>query len=120
MNRPELLNRIGENVIVFDFIRDEVAVEIFDQMIETLLGDMRALGFEVTIAAGARATLQQLCLADLANGGRGIRNQVEAHLVNPLSRALFDSGAQPGERCQITAVLPGVSTTLTLSSGGRS
>lgn len=119
LNRPELLNRIGENVIVFDFIRKDIAIQIFEQMIEALLADMRALGFDVTLAARARQTLEELCLADLANGGRGIRNQVEAHLVNPLSRALFDAGAQPGERYQITAVQPGASTVLTLSASAR-
>jgi ATP-dependent Clp protease ATP-binding subunit ClpA len=117
LNRPELLNRIGENVIVFDFIRDDVAVQIFEQMIAALLGDVRALGFDVTLAAGARAVLKGLCLADLANGGRGIRNQVEAHLVNPLSRALFDADAKPGGRYEISAVEPGASTSLILSAG---
>lgn len=114
LNRPELLNRIGENVIVFDFVREDAAGQIFEQMIDSLLGDMRALGFEVSISAGARSALRALCLADLSNGGRGIRNQVEAHLINPLSRALFDAGAQPGARCEITGVLAGDSTALTL------
>jgi hypothetical protein len=114
LNRPELLNRIGENVIVFDFIRDDVAAQIFDQMLDSLLGDVRALGFDVRLAAGARAVLQGLCLADLSNGGRGIRNQVEAHLVNPLSRALFDAGAQAGRGYEISAVEPGASTSLVL------
>src|SRR5438309_709953 len=36
LNRPEILNRIGENVIVFDFIRGDVANDIFDQMVDTL------------------------------------------------------------------------------------
>jgi ATP-dependent Clp protease ATP-binding subunit ClpA len=118
LNRPEILNRIGENIIVFDFIRDDVADQIFDQMIDALLRDVKALGFEVTILDGARAALRSLCLADLSNGGRGIRNQVEAHLVNPLSRALFDAGAKPGDRYEIQSVLPGASTTLTLSDAG--
>jgi hypothetical protein len=118
LNRPEILNRIGENIIVFDFIRDDVAEQIFDQMIDALLRDVKALGFEVTILDGARAALRSLCLADLSNGGRGIRNQVEAHLVNPLSRALFDAGAKPGDRYEIQSVLPGASTTLTLSDAG--
>ena len=30
-------------------------------------------------------------MANLANGGRGIGNIVENHLVNPLSRYLFDN-----------------------------
>jgi ATP-dependent Clp protease ATP-binding subunit ClpA len=118
LNRPEILNRIGENIIVFDFIRGDVAEQIFDQMIDALLRDVKALGFEVTILDGARAALRSLCLADLSNGGRGIRNQVEAHLVNPLSRALFDAGAKPGDCYEIQSVLPGASTTLTLSDAG--
>jgi AAA domain (Cdc48 subfamily) len=118
LNRPELLNRIGENIIVFDFIRGDVAQQIYDQMIEALLGDVRALGFNVTISAEARASLRTLCLADLSNGGRGIRNQVEAHLVNPLSRTLFDAGAQPGGHYEILSVRPGASTELTLSAIG--
>ena len=36
--------------------------------------------------------LSDAALADLTNGGRGIGNQVEALLINPLSRYLFDSG----------------------------
>jgi hypothetical protein len=118
LNRPEILNRIGENIIVFDFIRDEVAYQIFEQMIGTLLVDMHVLGFDVTISDIARVSLRALCLADLSNGGRGIRNQVEAHLVNPLSRALFDCGARPGGRYEILTVQPGSSTVLTLSGIG--
>jgi hypothetical protein len=120
LNRPEILNRIGENIIVFDFIRDDVAQHIFDHMLDALLGDVRALGFDVTISNAARAELRKLCLADLSNGGRGIRNQVEAHLINPLSRALFDGGAQPGGRYEILEVQPGASTTLKLSGIGSS
>ena len=118
LNRPEILNRIGENIIVFDFIRDEVAYQIFEQMIDALLGDVQVLGFDVTISDAARASLRALCLADLSNGGRGVRNQVEAHLVNPLSRALFDCGARPGGRYEILTVQPGSSTVLTLSGIG--
>lgn len=49
-------------------------------------------------------SLHDLCLGDLSNGGRGIRNQLEARLLNPLSRALFDQDAQPGERFLISAL----------------
>ena len=31
-----------------------------------------------------------MALCNLANGGRGIGNIVESHLINPLSRFLFD------------------------------
>jgi ATP-dependent Clp protease ATP-binding subunit ClpA len=114
------LNRIGENVIVFDFIRPDVADEIFDQMVDALLNDVGSLGYDVILSNAARATLRSLCLADLSNGGRGIRNQVEAHLINPLSRALFDSGAETGRQYEIREILTGASTTVTLAGGPAS
>ena len=67
-------------------------------MVDALLNDVKSLGYDVTLSEAARATLRGFCLADLSNGGRGIRNQVEAHLINPLSRALFDGGAETGRR----------------------
>lgn len=115
LNRPELLNRIGENIIVFDFIRPEVAGQIFSQMTENTLAGLTRLGLTVTIGEVALERLRELCLADLSNGGRGIRNHLEAHLVNPLSRALFDSDAQPGESYHVTELLTGASTQLVLS-----
>ncbi len=120
LNRPEILNRIGENVIVFDFIRPDVANEIFDQMINALLKDVKSLGYDVSLTEAARTTLSNSCLADLSNGGRGIRNQVEAHLINPLSRALFDGRAETGRRYQIEEIRIGPLTTLTLSGGPSS
>jgi energy-coupling factor transporter ATP-binding protein EcfA2 len=105
LNRPEILNRIGENVIVFDFIRPDIAGEIFEEMIQSILEDMQtqqqiAIGF----SGVARNNLRTLCLQDLANGGRGIRNKVEAHLLNPLARALFDEGAKPGCAYQVNVL----------------
>ncbi|MCP3413616.1 AAA family ATPase [Bradyrhizobium brasilense] len=116
LNRPEILNRIGENVIVFDFIRSDVANEIFDQMVDNLLNDVNSLGYDVTLSGAARGVLRGLCLADLSNGGRGIRNQVESHLINPLSRSLFDGGAPAGRRYRIESVRPGASTTIEVAS----
>jgi ATP-dependent Clp protease ATP-binding subunit ClpA len=97
LNRPEILNRIGENIIVFDFIRPDVAAQIFDQMVEAIETDLAVQGYQVRLNPTARDALRHVCLSDLSNGGRGIRNQLEAHLLNPLSRQLFDVGGQPGD-----------------------
>jgi hypothetical protein len=102
LNRPEILNRIGENIIVFDFIRPDVAGEIFEQMADSTLADLANQSLSITLSAPARETLRELCLADLGHGGRGIRNQLEAYLINPLARALFDQGAQAGQRFEIS------------------
>jgi len=102
LNRPELLNRIGENVVVFDFIREETAVDIFEQMITSILADLEGQGFSFCMETNARDALRSICLEDLSNGGRGIRNQLETHLLNPLARAVFDRGMIPGQTWHIT------------------
>jgi energy-coupling factor transporter ATP-binding protein EcfA2 len=114
INRPELLNRMGENIIVFDFVRDGIAVEIFNAMLANTLKDVASRDITVQISDSAKSDLQKLCLADLSNGGRGIRNQVEAHLINPLARALFDTGLKPGSNAAISAITSGKITQLEL------
>jgi ATP-dependent Clp protease ATP-binding subunit ClpA len=114
LNRPEILNRIGENIIVFDFIRPAVAEEILANMVTGVMLDVEQSGMHVELCSTARGRLANLCLSDLSNGGRGIRNQVEWHLVNPLSRALFDADAQPGTRWRVVDIACGAVTTLHL------
>jgi ATP-dependent Clp protease ATP-binding subunit ClpA len=115
LNRPEILNRIGENLIVFDFIRDEVAEQIFVSMVNTVFSDLKALrDIEVSITSSAMQVLRKLCLSDLSNGGRGIRNKIEMHLVNPLSRAIFDEDIEYGSYLSITSVDQGAVTKLNL------
>lgn len=115
LNRPEILNRIGENVIVFDFIRPDIAAQIFDQMVATTLADIREQGLNISVGTEPMDALRQLCLKDLSNGGRGIRNQVEANLLNPLARSLFGLAAKPGDRFEVRAIDAG---NLTLERAG--
>ena len=112
INRPELLNRMGENIIVFDFIREDIAREILDGMITATLGDLARQDIAVMLAQDVRHTLEGMCLADLSNGGRGIRNRVEAHFVNPLARLMFERRVGPGTRLSITGIEPGKVTRL--------
>jgi energy-coupling factor transporter ATP-binding protein EcfA2 len=113
LNRPELLNRFGENIIVFDFIRADVARDILDAQIAKTLADLARQGVTIELAEAVRSALERLCLADLSHGGRGIRNRVEAHLINPLARLLFELGEQgPVRRLRITGLRPGKVTEL--------
>ena len=102
LNRPEILNRIGDNILVFDFIRPLIAVEIFESMVARVLSDVE-FNQQVDIALDepSRTQLEVLCLADLSNGGCGIRNKVETHLVNPLARAFFECAPEPGSARKI-------------------
>lgn len=104
LNRPEILNRMGENIIVFDFIREDIAGQIFEQMVASTLADMKEQELDVAMAPDAMNSLRALCLEDLSNGGRGIRNKVEAHLINPLARALFDADATAGSSVLVSSL----------------
>jgi ATP-dependent Clp protease ATP-binding subunit ClpB len=122
IRRPELLNRIGENIIVFDFIRPEAAAKIFELQLGNVLQFLRREhGIELAVASDVRDQLHQRCTDDLAHGGRGIGNQLEAHFVNPLARALFDR--LPGldtQRLVVTRLdLTGDVTRLTLSTAPK-
>ena len=105
LNRPEILNRIGDNIIVFDFIRNDIANQIFENMVNSVFRDLKEFqDIDVTISDIALEKLRELCLSSLSNGGRGIRNKIETHLVNPLSRALFDKDMQSGSQLCISKV----------------
>ena len=54
--------------------------------------------------AEVNAALRQRCIGDLSNGGRGIGNQLEAWLVNPLARALFDQNFSAGSSLSISSL----------------
>lgn len=114
LNRPELLNRIGENIIVFDFIREDVAEQIFEQMVANILSSLDKQSLTLSISEAAKSTLKSYCLSDLSNGGRGIRNQLEVYLINPLSRAIFDSDLAVGKAYQIVDIQIGEMTNIIL------
>ncbi len=91
LSRPELLNRIGDNIVVFNFIRPEVASLIFDGMLNNVARRLFD-EFKVKLALTPQIHEQLLnrCTGDLNNGGRGIGNQLESAFINPLSRAMFE------------------------------
>lgn len=92
LGRPEILNRIGENIVVFDYIRPEVAKLILNSQVNKIIKNMAVeKHITLTIAESAMETLTAQALNNLQNGGRGIGNVVENLLINPLSRYLFDN-----------------------------
>ena len=104
LGRPEILNRIGENIVVFDFIRQEAGEAILRAQVNKIIRRMdEQKRIVITVTDEAYDQLRQAALADLSNGGRGVGNQVEALLINPLSRWLFDHGVTGNARVEITA-----------------
>ncbi|MFF0427887.1 AAA family ATPase [Streptomyces sp. NPDC004520] len=106
VGRPELMNRIGGNVVVFGFITEETAGRILDLQIGNIRRQLAAEHrLRLELAPEARAQLATYCTRDPWNGGRGIGMILETHLLNPLACALFDRpGAGPGETVLVREV----------------
>lgn len=92
LGRPEILNRIGENIVVYDYIRPNVAQDILTAQINKICKNLMAdKKIEIRLSEKAFNVLKENALKNLQNGGRGIGNVVESLFINPLSRFLFDN-----------------------------
>ncbi len=106
LNRPEILNRIGENIIVFDFIRPDVAKLILNSQIEKIKSNLReSKDIVLDFDEHSYGQLTTLAMKNLVNGGRGIGNIVETYLINPLSRFLFDHEIMSNANITVKAVV---------------
>ncbi|MEL7174415.1 MAG: AAA family ATPase, partial [Pseudomonadota bacterium] len=73
LRRPELMNRIGQNIVPFEFINPRSAVVIFDGVLRRVIAAVEEIhGVTVTLEDYARAQLLELCTTELNDGGRGI------------------------------------------------
>ena len=91
LGRPEILNRFGENFVVFDYIRPPVDEQILEHLLGQLLSSLKEqMHLHLEIGADARQTLVGLARGHLQHGGRGIRNMLDAALINPLATKLFE------------------------------
>jgi energy-coupling factor transporter ATP-binding protein EcfA2 len=119
LNRPELLNRIGDNIVVFDFIRPAIALQILRKMILNTLERLRESNHMEFTMSGLNtadsedtapapgsvfAELALRCNDNLSNGGRGIGNMLESGFINPLSRAIFEESLGRGSRAHIASI----------------
>ncbi len=98
LQRPEILNRIGENIVVFDFIREDNATKIFFKMLDNIINNLKE-NHKLTIEFNnnTKEILKEYCIKDLSMGGRGIGNHIESIFINPLSRTLFELNAKEND-----------------------
>lgn len=106
ISRPEIKNRLGDNIVVFDFIGREVGEQILEDKLNNIARRLaEEHKAELILEQAAKDTLRKSCLSDLTNGGRGIENKLETALVNPLARALFDLDQEiSGKTVVVTAI----------------
>ncbi|MQY20134.1 AAA family ATPase [Nocardia macrotermitis] len=91
IGRPELLNRIGDNIVVFDFIGEDTARSLIPRFIGNVTDRVRdTTGIEVSVTEKVHDQLLEKAFTKLDFGARGVSSTVESLLVNPLARALFE------------------------------
>lgn len=92
LGRPELLNRIGDNIVAFNFIDDP---EVFTKIAKLKFKTIEEF---VTERYGAKIVFEKEDAIFMAigkkagkqNGGRGLLNVMENVIINPLSEFIFE------------------------------
>lgn len=91
--RPELLNRIGDNIVPFNFIKDpkileKIIMSKFKPIKDRLKEKYRIedISFDDIDKAMTILTAD----FDQRTGGRGILNKMISHIIDPLAEELFD------------------------------
>ncbi|MFV0430482.1 MAG: AAA family ATPase [Arachnia sp.] len=91
LERPELLSRIGDNIVVFDPISPEIGALLAGRYLDTVCQTVRLRrGVRLTLTPQLREDLIAAALERLDFGGRGIASVIETALVNPLARVLAE------------------------------
>ncbi|MCM1143685.1 MAG: AAA family ATPase [Blautia sp.] len=106
--KPEVLNRIGNNIIVYDFIRPEASKAIVKGQISKINARI-AKQNKITINVPedvyefyyAQANHDEV----LEMGGRGIGNMMEEKYINSLAEFIFEADCKEGD--SITVVIDG-------------
>ncbi|WP_354147720.1 AAA family ATPase [Arthrobacter sp. 754] len=92
LQRPELLSRIGDNIVVFDFISDTVGRELVRKYLAAVVRRVQTRhGFTLQILPQVVDIIEEKAVENLAFGGRGVGSIVETLFVNPLTRALMSA-----------------------------
>ena len=98
LGRPELLNRFGDNIIVFDFIDNP---EIRSSIMESKLRGVREHldeRFNLKLEIEPNVVNALVTQGKIDHGGRGLINVVEREIVNPMSLWIFSRLHQIGKR----------------------
>jgi ATP-dependent Clp protease ATP-binding subunit ClpA len=105
LGRPELYNRIGDNFVVFDFIRGEIMGQIVDKMLESVRADLRERRHIEMNFALVRDEVVRRSSTNVEMGGRGVGNTIEKLIVNPLAWHLFDERVAEGASLSVDAII---------------
>lgn len=91
LNRPEILNRFGDNFVVFNFIRPDVDKEILLKNLSMIRQNLKkqkncTFDYDDKFVSDFR---KHYISDNLINGGRGINNRVETHIKNGIANFMY-------------------------------
>lgn len=104
--KPEVINRIGNNIVVFDYIDEKASQVIASAKIKKINQNiLKKKQIKVTVDDSVLELLFALCWEDepRANGGRGIGNVIEESYLNPLAVFIFDHKIHEGDEILVKA-----------------
>ena len=98
--KPEVINRIGNNIVVFNYIDETASQVIARAKIKKINGNiLKKKHITISVDDSVLEHMYALCWEDepRANGGRGIGNVIEESYLNPLSEFIFDHRIAEGD-----------------------
>lgn len=95
--KPEVLNRIGKNLIIFNFIQSDAAKEIMIAQIKKVCEKIEETqAIKIQLSENVWVKIEEKVLGNLEEGGRGVGNVVEELFITPLSNYVFDNHIEKG------------------------
>ncbi|MCB1144713.1 MAG: AAA family ATPase [Leptospiraceae bacterium] len=108
LKRPELLNRIGNNIVPFDFITsDEFLISIASNKLIPLVNHLKdKYKVDLLIDNENEILLPIIKKVNRSNGGRGVLNELETKIIDPLSGFIFENEnyLSPGTKIKISRI----------------
>lgn len=105
LSRPEILNRFGNNFVIFDYIREDAIDVIVRSKISKIIKNLKNIhNVTVEVDAAVIDYIKAASVKMLEFGGRGIVNLLEDVLVNPLSKIFITIGNIDGKHMRITGI----------------
>jgi hypothetical protein len=117
LGRPELLNRLGDNIVVFHpIVDDDFRLAILERKLQPLRDHLHERwGMTLELEDGVARALMAGARAD--HGGRGLINAVERSLFNPLTRFLFSRRHQLRQGRRVVVTHDGAALDFALEDG---
>lgn len=103
--KPEVLNRIGKNLIVFNFIQPDAAKEIMKAQINKICEKIKETqNIKIQLQENVWEFVEEKVLGNLEEGGRGVGNVVEEFFITPLSNYVFDNRVEQGSEILVVNI----------------